>query len=76
MINETVDTVNKLQTALLLAEVFVSGLPRNTPFQKFEQRYLSTLEKNYIKFNLQSQIVPKCKFILLYEDDQATEMHL
>ncbi|KAF3320406.1 sucrose synthase [Carex littledalei] len=39
MINDTLDTVNKLQTALLLAEVFVSGLPRNTPFQKFEQRF-------------------------------------
>ncbi|KAJ1692503.1 hypothetical protein LUZ63_009201 [Rhynchospora breviuscula] len=39
MINDTLDTVNKLQTALLLAEVFVSGLPRNTPFQKFEHRF-------------------------------------
>ncbi|KAJ3672311.1 hypothetical protein LUZ60_007032 [Juncus effusus] len=39
MINDQLDTVNKLQTALLLAEVFVSGLPKNTPFQKFEQRF-------------------------------------
>ncbi|WOK94802.1 sucrose synthase 7-like [Canna indica] len=39
MINETLSTVNKLQTALLLAEVFVSGLPKNTPFQKFEHRF-------------------------------------
>ncbi|XP_038971006.1 sucrose synthase 7-like isoform X2 [Phoenix dactylifera] len=39
MINNTLDTVNKLQTALLLAEVFVSALPNNTPFQKFEQRF-------------------------------------
>ncbi|THU58383.1 hypothetical protein C4D60_Mb03t13670 [Musa balbisiana] len=39
MINKTLDTVNKLQTALLLAEVFVSGLPKNTPFQKFEPRF-------------------------------------
>lgn len=39
MINKTLDTVNKLQTALLLAEVFVSGLPKNTPFQKFEPRW-------------------------------------
>ncbi|CAD5182029.1 unnamed protein product [Musa acuminata subsp. malaccensis] len=39
MINNTFDTVNKLQTALLLAEVFVSGLPKNTPFQKFEPRF-------------------------------------
>ncbi|KAK8934713.1 Sucrose synthase 7 [Platanthera zijinensis] len=39
MINGTLNTVNKLQTALLLAEVFVSGLPKNTPFQKFEERF-------------------------------------
>ncbi|XP_042388147.1 sucrose synthase 7-like [Zingiber officinale] len=39
MINETLSTVNKLQTALLLAEVFVGGLPKNTPFQKFEHRF-------------------------------------
>ncbi|XP_047090368.1 sucrose synthase 7-like [Lolium rigidum] len=39
MVNETIDTVNKLQTALLLAEVSVSGLPKYTPYQKFEQRF-------------------------------------
>ncbi|XP_062220858.1 sucrose synthase 7-like isoform X2 [Phragmites australis] len=39
MINDTLDTVNKLQTALLLAEVFVSGLHKNTPYQKFEQKF-------------------------------------
>ncbi|XP_019710993.1 sucrose synthase 7 [Elaeis guineensis] len=39
MINSTLDTMNKLQTALLVAEVFVSGIPKNTPFQKFEQRF-------------------------------------
>ena len=44
MVNDTIDTVNKLQTALLLAEVFVSGLPRYTPFLKFEQRYLKEIE--------------------------------
>lgn len=38
MINDTIDTVSKLQTALLLAEVFVSGLPKYTPYLKFEQR--------------------------------------
>lgn len=38
MINDTLNTVNKIQTALLLAEVFVAGLPKNTPFQKFEFR--------------------------------------
>ncbi|PKA60622.1 Sucrose synthase 7 [Apostasia shenzhenica] len=39
MINSTLNTVSKLQTALLLAEVFVSSLPKNTPFQKFEERF-------------------------------------
>uniref|UniRef100_A0ACD5USG1 Uncharacterized protein n=1 Tax=Avena sativa TaxID=4498 RepID=A0ACD5USG1_AVESA len=39
MVNDTIDTVNKLQTALLLAEVFVSGLPRYTQYLKFEQRF-------------------------------------
>ncbi|KAM3388840.1 hypothetical protein ACQJBY_011145 [Aegilops geniculata] len=39
MVNDTIDTVNKLQTALLLAEVFVSGLPKFTPYLKFEQRF-------------------------------------
>lgn len=39
LINDNVNTVNKLQMALLLAEVFVSELPKNTPFQKFEQRF-------------------------------------
>ncbi|CAA6655810.1 unnamed protein product [Spirodela intermedia] len=39
LINESVNTVVKLQTALLLAEVFVSGLPQDTPFQKFEHRF-------------------------------------
>ncbi|KAM3298470.1 hypothetical protein ACQJBY_040098 [Aegilops geniculata] len=39
MVNDTIDTVDKLQTALLLAEVFVSGLPKFTPYLKFEQRF-------------------------------------
>ena len=38
MISDTLDTVDKLQTALLLAEAFVAGLQRNTPCQKFEQK--------------------------------------
>jgi sucrose synthase len=38
MISETLDTADKLQTALLLAEVFLTGLQRNTPYQKFEQK--------------------------------------
>ncbi|KAF7105257.1 hypothetical protein CFC21_106087 [Triticum aestivum] len=39
MVNDTINTVDKLQTALLLAEVFVSGLPKFTPYLKFEQRF-------------------------------------
>ncbi|KAM0898712.1 hypothetical protein ACQ4PT_021773 [Festuca glaucescens] len=39
MISETLDTVDKLQTALLLAEVFLTSLPRNTPYQKFEPKF-------------------------------------
>ncbi|KAM0882662.1 hypothetical protein ACQ4PT_032171 [Festuca glaucescens] len=39
MVNDTIDMVEKLQTALLLAEVFVSGLPRYTPYLKFAQRF-------------------------------------
>lgn len=39
MVNSTLDTVNKLQTALLLAEVFLAGLHSNTPYQKFEQKF-------------------------------------
>ncbi|XP_039135373.1 sucrose synthase 7-like [Dioscorea cayenensis subsp. rotundata] len=39
LINDTVNTVNKLQTALLLAEDYVSDLPKSTPFPKFEHRF-------------------------------------
>ncbi|KAF6174602.1 hypothetical protein GIB67_006254, partial [Kingdonia uniflora] len=39
MINKTLDTVSKLQTALIVADVFVSTLPKNTPYQNFEQRF-------------------------------------
>ncbi|XP_062159903.1 sucrose synthase 7-like [Alnus glutinosa] len=39
MINGTVNTVSMLQNALVAAEVFVSGLPKDTPFQNFEQRF-------------------------------------
>lgn len=40
MINETLNTVAKLQVALIVAEVYVSSLSKDTPYQKFEQRYL------------------------------------
>lgn len=38
MISNTLDTADKLQTALLLAEVFVTGLQRSTPYQQFEEK--------------------------------------
>ncbi|CAB4311890.1 unnamed protein product [Prunus armeniaca] len=40
MINGTLDTVAKLQTALIQAEVVVSTLPKATPFPNFEQRLM------------------------------------
>ncbi|KAF8378861.1 hypothetical protein HHK36_030210 [Tetracentron sinense] len=39
MINETLNTVRKLQMELVVAEVFVSSLPKDTPYQNFEQRF-------------------------------------
>uniref|UniRef100_A0A0E0K7C1 Sucrose synthase n=2 Tax=Oryza punctata TaxID=4537 RepID=A0A0E0K7C1_ORYPU len=39
MINDTLDTVDKLQTALLLAEVSVAGLHPDTPYSEFEQKF-------------------------------------
>lgn len=38
MTNETLNTVSKLQTALIVTEVFVSSLPKDAPYQMFEQR--------------------------------------
>ncbi|KAF0934530.1 hypothetical protein E2562_025626 [Oryza meyeriana var. granulata] len=39
MINDTLDTVDKLQTALLLAEVFVAGLQPDAPYSEFQQKF-------------------------------------
>ncbi|KAJ6766717.1 SUCROSE SYNTHASE 5 [Salix purpurea] len=36
MINETLGTVRKLQMALIVAEVYLSGLPKDTLYQNFE----------------------------------------
>ncbi|XP_050227166.1 sucrose synthase 7-like isoform X2 [Mercurialis annua] len=36
MINETLNTVSKLQMALIVAEVYLSQLPKDTPYQNFE----------------------------------------
>ncbi|KAA8541495.1 hypothetical protein F0562_025458 [Nyssa sinensis] len=38
MINETLNTVGKLQNALIAAEVDMSTLPKDTPYQNIEQR--------------------------------------
>nr|XP_011464449.1 PREDICTED: sucrose synthase 6-like isoform X2 [Fragaria vesca subsp. vesca] len=38
MINETMDSVEKLETSLIRAQSFVSALPKETPFLNFEQR--------------------------------------
>ncbi|XP_010528602.1 PREDICTED: sucrose synthase 5 isoform X2 [Tarenaya hassleriana] len=39
MINETLHTASKLQMALILADVFLSELPKETPYQAFELRF-------------------------------------
>ncbi|KAL8038201.1 hypothetical protein ABFX02_11G089700 [Erythranthe guttata] len=39
MINETLNTVPKLQSALIVAETALSSLPKDTPFQSFETRF-------------------------------------
>ncbi|KAL3618100.1 Sucrose synthase 6 [Castilleja foliolosa] len=38
MINETLNTVAKLQAALIIGEVYVSAFPKDTPYQNFEKR--------------------------------------
>ncbi|KAL0421699.1 UNVERIFIED_CONTAM: Sucrose synthase 5 [Sesamum latifolium] len=38
MINETLNTVGKLQEALVIAEVFIHALPKDTPYQNFEKK--------------------------------------
>lgn len=43
IINANLDTVAKLQSALVKAELFVSAFPKDTPYQNFEQRSLSFL---------------------------------
>ncbi|XP_019177380.1 PREDICTED: sucrose synthase 7-like [Ipomoea nil] len=39
MINETINTVQKLQTALVVADAALSLLPKDTPYQSFELRF-------------------------------------
>ena len=40
MINETLNTPAKLQAALGLADVLLSSLPPDMPYQNFELRYV------------------------------------
>lgn len=39
MINEALNTASKLQMALIIAEVSLSDLPKDTPYQSFELRF-------------------------------------
>nr|GMD49226.1 sucrose synthase 7-like [Ipomoea batatas] len=39
MINETINTVQKLQTALVVADAALSLVPKDTPYQSFELRF-------------------------------------
>jgi len=41
MINDTLNTMPKLQQALKVAEAYVSALHKDTPYQKFEDRSTS-----------------------------------
>lgn len=43
MINEILDTVAKLQKALIVTEVYVSALPKDTPYKDFEHKYVFPL---------------------------------
>ncbi|GFZ17994.1 sucrose synthase 6 [Actinidia rufa] len=38
MINETLNTFPKLQEALIVADVYLSALPKDTPYQNFEKK--------------------------------------
>jgi len=40
IINQNLNSVPKLQAALIAAEAFVSAFPKDEPVQKFEQRLL------------------------------------
>ncbi|XP_031262958.1 sucrose synthase 7-like isoform X6 [Pistacia vera] len=39
MINDNLNTAERLQTALIIADVFLSGLHKDTPYQNFELRF-------------------------------------
>lgn len=38
MINETLNTPSKLQMALIVAEVYLAALEKDTPYQNFDLR--------------------------------------
>ncbi|XP_065881335.1 sucrose synthase 7-like [Euphorbia lathyris] len=39
IINETMDSVSKLQASLIVAETLLSALPKDSPYQDFQQRF-------------------------------------
>lgn len=39
MINETLNTPSKLQMALIVAEVYLAALEKDTPYQNFDLRW-------------------------------------
>lgn len=61
MINESLNTVEKLQAALIVAEAFISGKPNDTPYQDFEQRSViySSLIMFYCLASQTSEILEK-----------------
>ena len=81
MINETLNTPAKLQAALGLADVLLSSLPSDTPYQNFELRYVDyhtlmcsaakclniCMKKSYFL----EEIIPSRKY--LYEENTFVE---
>lgn len=53
MMNETLNTSRKLEMSLILADVFLSELPKDTPFQAFELRldFLSFVNREVVDWN-------------------------
>ncbi|KAF9593981.1 hypothetical protein IFM89_026652 [Coptis chinensis] len=50
MINETLSTVDKLQVALIVEDVYLSSLPKDTLYQNFEKRLPTTF--NIVIFSI------------------------
>ncbi|KAH0849370.1 hypothetical protein HID58_090337 [Brassica napus] len=54
MMNETLNTARKLEMSLILADVFLSELPKETPFQAFELRFFARIPRifNVVIFSI------------------------